>query len=179
VSWRGTLYRWAKFNGVGAIGIVVQLAMLGLLKGALHLHYLLATGIAVEAAVLHNFLWHERWTWKDRTGAQSVGVAGRLARFHLGNGLVSLLTNLGMMRLLVGRFRMGYLAANVLSIGAGSLINFLVSDRLVFADSGRHDSGASEPEPGPPPRNTPGPVQASRERLCASRNAPPPPVREP
>ena len=26
-------------------------------------------GLAVEAAILHNFLWHERWTWSDRAAA--------------------------------------------------------------------------------------------------------------
>ncbi len=29
-------------------------------------HYLVATALAVEMAVLHNFFWHRRWTWADR-----------------------------------------------------------------------------------------------------------------
>ena len=29
-------------------------------------HYLVATAIGVEAAILTNFLWHDRWTWRDR-----------------------------------------------------------------------------------------------------------------
>ena len=54
-----------KFNVVGAIGIGVQLAALTLLRDGVGLHYLLATAIAVEAAILHNFLWHMRWTWRE------------------------------------------------------------------------------------------------------------------
>ena len=42
--------RWCKFNVVGAIGIGVQFAALFLLKGILDFDYLLATGVAVEAA---------------------------------------------------------------------------------------------------------------------------------
>jgi len=61
-----TFIRWCKFNLVGGMGIVVQFAALFLLKGALHFNYLLATAIAVEAAVVHNFVWHEQFTWVDR-----------------------------------------------------------------------------------------------------------------
>ena len=74
---RTTGRRWLKFNLVGAIGIVVQLAVLGILNGILKLDYLPATALAVEAAVLHNFLWHERFTWADRAsvtgGKRSCG----------------------------------------------------------------------------------------------------------
>src|SRR5207245_237643 len=51
-----------RFYTVGAAGIVVQLAALTFLKSGLHLDYLPATATAVEAALLHNFFWHERWT---------------------------------------------------------------------------------------------------------------------
>jgi putative flippase GtrA len=60
------LVRWSKFNLVGGIGITVQFAVLLLTKSVLHFNYLAATAIAVEAAVLHNFVWHERFTWADR-----------------------------------------------------------------------------------------------------------------
>jgi len=126
--------RWLKFNAVGAIGIVVQLAALKLLKDGAHLHYLWATGLAVEAAVLHNFVWHERWTWKDR-GSGSVAI--RLGGFHLTNGLVSILTNLVVMRLLVGRYHLPLMASNLAAIAAGSLVNFFLSDLLVFRSASR------------------------------------------
>lgn len=134
MSLRGLFRRWVKFNAVGAMGIVVQLGALAVLAGALGVHYLLATGLAVEAAVLHNFVWHERWTWLDRTrrGPQLGALLGRLFRFHLSNGLVSILGNLVLMRLLVGQFHLHYLAANALSIAACSLANFLLSELFVF-----------------------------------------------
>ena len=61
------LVRWCKFNLVGGIGIGVQFAALFLVKGVLHFNYMAATAIAVEAAVVHNFVWHEQFTWADRT----------------------------------------------------------------------------------------------------------------
>ena len=123
------MIRWLKFNAVGAMGVAVQLVALALLKSGLHIHYLAATAAAVELALLHNFIWHERWTWRDRgTGRR----AARLARFHLANGLFSILANLALMRLLVGRMHWPYLAANMTAIAAGSLANFFLGDLLVF-----------------------------------------------
>lgn len=128
------LCRWLKFNFVGAIGILVQLATLALLAGLLRLHYLAATALAVEAAVLHNFVWHYRWTWKDRTrGApRRALLLPALWRFHVSNGLVSIAGNLLFMRLLVGQLHLHYLAANFVSIALCSLANFLLSELFVF-----------------------------------------------
>lgn len=80
--------RWWKFSLVGAIGSALQLSFLALLDRWTRGHYLYATAVAVESALLHNFVWHQRYTWRDRCGDS---VITRLARFHLSNGLVSML----------------------------------------------------------------------------------------
>ena len=98
-----------KFNAVGGIGMVVQLAALAIFRSGLKLDYLLATGLAVEIAVIHNFLWHERFTWADRPTARPVQSLFRLAKFNASNGAVSLAGNLVLMRLLVGEFKLNYL----------------------------------------------------------------------
>jgi putative flippase GtrA len=129
--------RWLKFNGVGALGIVVQLACLAILKDGLHLHYLLATGLAVEIAVLHNFIWHERFTWKDRSGGPVRERLQRLLRFHLGNGLISIAGNLALMGLFVGMLQMRVLFANAIAIAVCSLLNFAVGEWFVFRPTTR------------------------------------------
>jgi putative flippase GtrA len=123
--------RLARFAVVGALGIVVQVATLALLV-RLGSQYLVATALAVEAAVLHNFAWHHRYTWRDRgsMGAKQIGV--RMARFHLSNGLISIAGSLLLMRWLVGELGMGVIVANLVTIAACSLANFLASDRWVF-----------------------------------------------
>jgi dolichol-phosphate mannosyltransferase len=128
--------RWLKFNAVGAIGVAAQLAALGIFHGLLRLDYLTATALAVEAAALHNFVWHERWTWRDRTDT-SGSVLTRLLRFNLSAGLVSILTNLVWMRWLVGTHHAQYLIANLAGIAAGSVANYFVSDLFVFRGSAR------------------------------------------
>jgi len=124
--------RWIKFNLVGAIGIGVQLGMLALLTSVLEMEYLLATALAVESAVLHNFVWHARFTWADRHCRRWRDVAVRLFRFNVTTGAISIGGNLLLMRLLVGDAHLPTIAANMLSIAACSAVNFLVSDRWVF-----------------------------------------------
>ena len=112
---------WLKFNAVGII-----------LRTGLGADYLVATFLAVEAAVLHNFIWHERWTWVERTRQKAGGVIGRLFRFHLANGLISIAGNLVLMWLFVSRLHLHYFLANLIAIGTCSIVNFFASDRLVF-----------------------------------------------
>jgi len=125
-----SVMRWMKFNLVGALGIGVQLAALWSFT-EFGLGYLFATALAVEVAVLHNFLWHEHFTWADRTDESREG-ARRLVRFNLSNGVLSIGGNLLLMRWLVGEAHIRELIANLISIAACSIMNFLVSDRWVF-----------------------------------------------
>jgi len=146
-----TLVRWCKFNLVGGMGIIVQFAALFLLKRILHFDYLAATAIAVEAAVVHNFVWHEQFTWADRTIPDRIisdrtisdraiscrdiswrSSLLRLVRFNLTTGSVSILGNLALMRVMVGQGHMNYLLANAIAIILCSLANFLVSEAWVF-----------------------------------------------
>ncbi len=126
------LLRWLKFNAVGAIGIVVQLAALALLRNWRTLDYLLATALAVEITVIHNFLWHERFTWADRPPARAMNSLSRLVKFNASNGAVSIAGNLALMWLLAGELRLNYFASNLCAIVVCSLANFLLGDRFVF-----------------------------------------------
>jgi putative flippase GtrA len=122
--------RWWRFNAVGALGWLVQTAVLTALVHIVRMHYLLATALAVEGAVLHNFLWHCRWTWADRPRHRSLASA--LLLFHLSNGSVSIAGNLAFMRILVGAWHGEPVLANVVSVVLCSLLNFLLADRFVF-----------------------------------------------
>ncbi|MGB9146706.1 MAG: GtrA family protein [Acidobacteriaceae bacterium] len=125
------LARWGKFNVVGAMGMGVQLGTLALESRWMGEHYLLATAAALEVTLLHNFVWHLHYTWRDRRDRRAV--ARQLVRFHLSNGMVSLVGNLGLMRLLVGEARMPLLVANGIAILVCSLVNFALGHRWAFA----------------------------------------------
>ena len=128
---RSGLATWLKFNAVGIAGVGVQLAALGIFRSGLKWPIPVATVAAVECAVLHNFFWHERWTWAHR-GLEMAGMLRRLLRFNLSNGLISIVGNVALMELFAVRLHLNYMLSNLIAIGACSLINFLVSDKLVF-----------------------------------------------
>lgn len=119
--------RGLKFYSVGALGIVVQLAILALLQSVWKWPYLVSTVIAVEIAVIHNFLWHEFWTWRDRRGGWPAFV-----RFNLTTGAASILSNVVLMRVFVGTLGMHWLPANLIAVGLTAVANFLVSEYFVF-----------------------------------------------
>ncbi|HEV2827785.1 MAG TPA: GtrA family protein [Pyrinomonadaceae bacterium] len=127
------MLHWIKFNLVGVLGFVLQSATLFVLTHiAYPIGYLAATTVAVELAVLNNFVWHQRWTWSDRPSTTSRETIRRLAKFNLTSGLVSIVGNLILMSVLVGRFRLPVTPANLLTVAVCSILSFFLADRIAF-----------------------------------------------
>ena len=125
-----TLARWGKFNLVGVMGVVAQLGSLAVLNRIMPGHYLVASSVALELTLLHNFVWHVHYTWRDRRNQATL--LGQCVRFHLSNGMVSLVGNLVLMKLLVAGARLPVLAANGIAILCCSLVNFFLGETCVF-----------------------------------------------
>jgi len=142
--------RTARFAWVGVGGFVVQSLALQALA-TVGLPYPLATALAVEAAILHNFLWHTRWTWADRLVPREAGLKAcsyesvgscesacghvrlnRFLRFNGATALISIAGNVALMAVFVGWLHWPLLLANLLAVLALSVLNFLSADRLVF-----------------------------------------------
>ncbi len=124
---------WCKFNIVGLLGVILQLCLLKCFT-AIGVGYLVATVIAVEITIAHNFFWHEHWTWQERTVSsnKTSDRLSRLVKFNSTTGMVSLIGNLLLMKLFVGTIHLPIILANLLAIASCSTINFLVSDLVVF-----------------------------------------------
>ena len=123
--------RWGKFNLVGAMGMGLQLGALAIFNHMAPGRYLLACAAAIELTLLHNFVWHLHYTWRDRRGESAVPI--QLWRFHLSNGLVSMVGNLVLMRLLVQQARMPVMLSNAIAIVCCSIVNFCMGDGWAFA----------------------------------------------
>jgi len=123
--------RWLKFNLVGLVGSLVQFTTLALLHRMAPGHYLLATAVAVEAAIVHNFVAHVTYTWRDRRATHAL--VSTLWRFQLSNGAVSLAGNLVLMRLLVSGAHLRVLVANGVAIVLCGFVNFWLGDAWAFA----------------------------------------------
>jgi len=123
------LTRFLRFNLVGLLGVFLQLVVLALLNRIFPAHYLLTSTLAVELTILHNFVWHTRYTWPEA----SRNLLPQLLRFHVSNGLISLLGNLFLMRLFVHYIHLPVILANALAIAFCGLANFHIAHLWVFS----------------------------------------------
>lgn len=128
----GVLTRCGRFVVAGAPGFLVQMAVLAALTGVGGMHYLLATCIAVEAAILCNFTWHECWTWSDRPSGSGSQRLARLVRFNAITGLTSIVGTVAIAGLLVESAAVPPLVANATAVVLLGLLNFAAADTLVF-----------------------------------------------
>jgi dolichol-phosphate mannosyltransferase len=118
---RLTSFRLVRFGAVGLTGVVVNLLVLRLLYGELHWLPVLASALAAEASIVNNFLWNNWWTFGERT-IQPV----RFVRFNAA-ALGGLAITAGIFAVLLGRFGLPYLVAELVGIGAATAWNFAVS----------------------------------------------------
>jgi putative flippase GtrA len=132
-----TLVRFTRFNLVGLMGLALQLTTLALLHRAMPRHNLVATALATEVTLLHNFLWHWHYTWRDRR--TPLTPLRQLLRFHLSNGTVSLAGNVALVRLLTHTTHLPLLVDTLLAVLGCSLANFALSHRWTFANPGQHN----------------------------------------
>ena len=96
VAVAGRWQRFVRFNLVGALGIGVQLGVLRFLLTSVRTPIVVATIAAVFAAIVHNFVWHLHWTWRDRS-VRRAGVLAAFTRFVVANGAISLAGNVVIM----------------------------------------------------------------------------------
>jgi len=121
--------RWLRFNAVGAAGFVVQLATLAMLTHLARMPTAIAVSVAVLVTVSHNFFWHEHVTWPNQS---RQGRWRRWLAFHASNGAVSVAANVAITGPVMQVTGLSVVAANIVAVGAASLVNFVASDRLVF-----------------------------------------------
>jgi putative flippase GtrA len=141
--------RIAVFLGVGAVGFVVQMLSLAALVAA-GCSPLTATAAAAAIAVLHNFAWHERLTWADRTRARD-GVIKRLSAFAGATGVTSVAGGVVFTAAYERWLGAGVLAANELAIATLAVTNFVIADRWIFSGADRLDGDAGRLESGAKP----------------------------
>ena len=123
---RPLLIKLSKFMLVGGTGVLVNnLALLILVQGV-HLPLLVASVLASELAIINNFYWNDRWTFKSTRISLS-----RFARFNLVS-LSGLLITSGTLWVLVTHLGLYYLVANLLGISLAMVWNFVANSRWTW-----------------------------------------------
>ena len=124
--------RLLRFSVAGLIGFLVQVAAIALLVSFTSMHYAIATILAVEVAILINFAWHDRWTWRDRPAMNERERWVRLARFNAMTGLTSIVGSVMVTVVLVEFLSLSPIVANIISVIALGGLNFAGAHTLVF-----------------------------------------------
>jgi len=132
---RFPVQRFIRFGIVGFSGVIVDMAVLYALSDPSTLAWGLTRSkiIAAEVAILNNFWWNDRWTFRDLSQRQT-GFRRRLERFLKFNficlmGLILnvLILNLFFNVIFAGQYR--YLA-NLIAIGLVTFWNFWLNTKL-------------------------------------------------
>jgi putative flippase GtrA len=112
--------RLLKFGAVGATGVIINTTILYVLSRWVGLPLVLSSAIAVELAIVSNFIWNNRWTFACR----SLSLI-RFAKFNLAS-LVGLAINV---TAVWGLTRAGFyfLLANLVGIAVGVAVNYACS----------------------------------------------------
>lgn len=83
------LSRFVKFALVGALGAVIDFALLNLFRGVFGWPLLLANTVSVSVAIISNFTWNRLWTYPE---SRAIKKRNQLPKFALVN-LAGLLIN--------------------------------------------------------------------------------------
>jgi dolichol-phosphate mannosyltransferase len=124
--------RILKFGFVGFLGILVNMGILYILTEIFGIYYLISGIFAVELSILHNFLWHNFWTFKDREN----NFINSLIKYNL-SCLISLVINVLVLYVLTQYFGIYYLISNFIGIVCGFLTNFLLSNHWAWGENGK------------------------------------------
>ena len=123
-----------RFACVGVLGLAVNTIVLWLLTERAHLYYLVASALATEAAIVHNFTLNHRWTFADAPADEPALL--KLAKFNL-VALAGLALTVGALYVLTRFAGLHYLVANVVAVGSGTGWNYLANRRWTWHRSGR------------------------------------------
>ena len=121
-----------KFCVVGGSGVVVDMGMLWCLlnQSGVVMPLALAKALACESAIINNFFWNDRWTFR---GASATGRAGAWwQRFLWFNGisLAGLGLNVGLVQVQVSLLGANPYVANGVAIVLVAWFNYALSRRF-------------------------------------------------
>jgi len=152
---RALISQFARFGAVGAVGLVVDIALFNLLRATvfapevLHEGPLLAKVVSTTVAIACNWIGNRYWTFRAHRGRQLLREGVEFAAVSVGGMLI------GLACLWISRYVLGFdslladnIASNVVGLGLGTLFRFTLYRMWVFAPHRGDRAPALFPEPG-------------------------------
>jgi dolichol-phosphate mannosyltransferase len=126
-EWR----RVFKFGFVGITGIIVNQGLLILLKEYAGLSLPFASILAIQTAILNNFIWNDLWTFKEKSQQKLSSWWHRLLAFEAVSAGGALI-NFAVLNLMVLFLATDYQVANIIGILLGFVWNYMVNRRFTW-----------------------------------------------
>lgn len=130
------LFHGTRFMIVAWIGAVVNTLFLYWFKGVLRIPIIPASIMAIEIAIIHNFIWLRFWAWGDRgENGGRPHFLKQLLLYNVATGVVDLTVNVSILWLLYKLLGVHYLLANIAGMVMGPFIKFWLNDKIVFKET--------------------------------------------
>ncbi|AFZ47983.1 Dolichyl-phosphate beta-D-mannosyltransferase [Cyanobacterium stanieri PCC 7202] len=132
--------RFIRFGIVGFSGVFVDMTILYLLSDSATLQWNLTLSkiIAAEVAIINNFIWNDRWTFKDFSQLQKgrFYILKRFLKFNL-ICLAGLFINVVILNLIVNFLIPNPYIANLMAIAITTLWNFWLNYKLNWGNGSK------------------------------------------
>jgi len=118
-----------KYCFVGALGAFVNMGLLILLTRFFQMTIEYASPIAIETAIISNFIFNNIWTFSSRT--EKAAIMTRFFRFHM-VALTAGLVNYIVLLILVYALGMLDIIANIIGIVSAMMVNYTLNSRWTW-----------------------------------------------
>jgi putative flippase GtrA len=136
------LPQFLQFAVAGGLGTVVNVVLLWTLVGQLGVPKQPAYGVTATTTLALLWAFNRHLTWRDHRGPRGRTaawfVAARISSLTIGWGTFWLLLHHHLSLPIGGQVRLHYQAANLVSIGVGTVLNFVNCRYVVFAQPGEY-----------------------------------------
>lgn len=122
--------RFFRFGLVGLSGLIVDMSMLYLFHGLLLWKLSFSAVLAAEIAIVNNFLWNDRWTFRDIPRKQGqIYVFKRFLKFNV-VCLIGVVLKVSLLNVFYTKFHINPYVANLLAILIVTFWNFWLNLKL-------------------------------------------------
>lgn len=128
---RMDILRLIKFSIVGVIGAGINTGFLWVLTDVAGLFYLFSAVVAIEIAILTQFLMNDRWTFKETKTQHLEQLITRVFKSNVWRS-GGLAVNVGVLYLLTEYMGVYYLLSNIVGIVCAFLLNYILESRLTW-----------------------------------------------
>lgn len=122
-----------KFGIVGTSGVLANMGLLYFLTEHLGVHYLLSSVLAVESAIVSNFVLNEFWTFVEKGEDSLKHLVGRFGKFN-SISLVGLGINVAILWTLTEFAGLYYLFSNLLAIAVVFIWNYAANVKWTWTE---------------------------------------------